>query len=100
MKLRTPRQPSRPAHRVLLGEPRDEGLVGDLTVRENIVLALQADRGWSRPIPRRSRTSSSQSYIQALNIRPGNPDALVRNLSGGNQQKVLLARWLASPAAC
>jgi simple sugar transport system ATP-binding protein len=37
----------------------------------------------------------TQSYIAALNIRPANPEAIVGNLSGGNQQKVLLARWLA-----
>jgi len=64
-------------------------------VRDNIVLALQADRGWFRPIPKKRQDELTASYIQALNIRPGNPDALVRNLSGGNQQKVLLARWLA-----
>ena len=47
-----------------------------------------------------SRTRSSTEYIAALGVRPANPNALVRNLSGGNQQKVLLARWLATaPAA-
>ena len=64
-------------------------------VRDNVVLALQADRGWFRRIPRRRQDELTQSYIQALNIRPPDPEALVRNLSGGNQQKVLLARWLA-----
>ena len=72
-----------------------EGLVEDLTVRDNIVLALQADRGWLRRIPRRRQDELTQSYISALNIRPSNPEAIVGNLSGGNQQKVLLARWLA-----
>lgn len=74
---------------------RAEGIVEDLTVRDNIVLALQADRGWFHPISRKRRDELAVSYIQALNIRPANPDAIVRNLSGGNQQKVLLARWLA-----
>ena len=94
-KLRTPRQAI--SHRIAYSSEnrRDEGIVGDLTVRDNIVLALQADRGWFRPIPKKRQDELTQSYIQALNIRPGNPDALVRNLSGGNQQKVLLARWLA-----
>jgi len=64
-------------------------------VRDNIVLALQADRGWFRRIPRRRQDELAASYIHALGIRPANPEALVRNLSGGNQQKVLLARWLA-----
>jgi monosaccharide-transporting ATPase len=69
--------------------------VEELTVRDNIVLALQADRGWFRRISKRRQDELAQSYISALGIRPANPDALVRNLSGGNQQKVLLARWLA-----
>ncbi|MGR0319904.1 sugar ABC transporter ATP-binding protein [Agromyces sp. ZXT2-3] len=95
VRLRTPRQAI--AKRIAFSSEnrRDEGIVGDLTVRDNIVLALQADRGWARPIPKKKQDELAQSYIQALNIRPGNPDALVRNLSGGNQQKVLLARWLA-----
>jgi monosaccharide-transporting ATPase len=72
-----------------------EGIVEDLSVRDNIVLALQADRGWFRRIPRRRQDELAASYISALGIRPSHPDTLVRNLSGGNQQKVLLARWLA-----
>jgi monosaccharide-transporting ATPase len=74
---------------------RTEGVIDDLTVRENIVLALQADRGWFRPISRKRQEELATSYIHALNIRPSNPEALARNLSGGNQQRVLLARWLA-----
>jgi simple sugar transport system ATP-binding protein len=73
-----------------------EGLVGDLTVRENIVLALPADRGWLRRLPDKTVDEIVGRYITALDIRPANPAALVRNLSGGNQQKVLLARWLAT----
>jgi galactofuranose transport system ATP-binding protein len=73
---------------------RTEGLVGDLTVRENILLALQAARGWARPLPRRRQDEIVEKYIKALSIRPDNPDLPVRNLSGGNQQKVVLARWL------
>ncbi|WP_030264176.1 sugar ABC transporter ATP-binding protein [Streptomyces sp. NRRL B-24484] len=71
-----------------------EGLVAELTVRENIVLALQAARGWLRPLSRTAQDDCALRWIRALNIRPGDPEALVRNLSGGNQQKVLLARWL------
>ena len=73
---------------------KTEGLVGELTVRENIVLALQAARGWTRPIGRTTQDELAIRWIRALDIRPNNPEALVRNLSGGNQQKVLLARWL------
>jgi simple sugar transport system ATP-binding protein len=73
---------------------RAEGLIEDLTVRENIILAMQAARGWARPIPRRRQEELVNRYIKALRITPANPEAAVRNLSGGNQQKVLLARWL------
>ncbi|WP_329450807.1 sugar ABC transporter ATP-binding protein [Streptomyces sp. NBC_01724] len=73
---------------------KSEGLVPDLTVRENIILALQASRGWTRPIPVSQRDELVAKYINALDIRPANPEATVGRLSGGNQQKVLLARWL------
>jgi simple sugar transport system ATP-binding protein len=94
-KLRTPRQAISRSIAYSSEDRRGEGIIDELTVRDNIVLALQADRGWFRPIPKKRQEELAQSYIQALNIRPANPDALVRNLSGGNQQKVLLARWLA-----
>ncbi|TAJ48559.1 MAG: sugar ABC transporter ATP-binding protein [Herbiconiux sp.] len=74
---------------------RTEGIIGDLTVRENIVLALQADLGWLRRIPQSQQNELATSYIQAMGITPADPDALMSTLSGGNQQKVLLARWLA-----
>jgi monosaccharide-transporting ATPase len=93
--LRTPRQALRRKIAFATEDRKAEGLIGDLTVRDNIVLALQADRGWFRRISDRRQNELAESYIKALNIRPANPDALVRNLSGGNQQKVLLARWLA-----
>ncbi|MFC7760509.1 ATP-binding cassette domain-containing protein [Catellatospora bangladeshensis] len=73
---------------------RIEGLVGELSVRENIMLAMQAARGWTRPIPRRRQDELVRKYIDALSIRPADPEMPVRNLSGGNQQKVVLARWL------
>lgn len=71
-----------------------EGVIADLTVADNMLLALQASRGWLRPIPQSTRTRLVDEYIKALDIRPADPNALMRNLSGGNQQKVLLARWL------
>ncbi|WP_211348700.1 sugar ABC transporter ATP-binding protein [Nocardioides litoris] len=73
---------------------KGEGVIGDLTVADNMLLALQASRGWLRPIPQAVRTQLVDQYIKALDIRPADPHALMRNLSGGNQQKVLLARWL------
>ncbi|GAA3015576.1 sugar ABC transporter ATP-binding protein [Streptosporangium longisporum] len=92
--LRTPRAAT--SHKIAFcpENRRTEGLIADLTVRENIILALQAARGWARPVPRRRQDELVEKYISALKITPPNPEQLVRNLSGGNQQKVLLARWL------
>lgn len=73
---------------------KTEGIIDDLTVRENIVLAMQATRGWLRRLPRKAQDEIADQYIRTLNINPPNPDHLVKNLSGGNQQKVILARWL------
>jgi monosaccharide-transporting ATPase len=94
-RLRTPRVALRDRIAYSSEDRKREGIVEDLSVRDNIVLALQADRGWFRRISKRRQDELVGSYIQTLGIRPANPDALVRNLSGGNQQKVLLARWLA-----
>ncbi|WP_269451764.1 sugar ABC transporter ATP-binding protein [Tessaracoccus coleopterorum] len=75
---------------------RDEGIIRDLTVRENIILGVQAKRGWARPLPRKEVDELVSKYISELNVRPADPDKAIRNLSGGNQQKVLLGRWLAT----
>ena len=75
---------------------RDAGIIPNLSVRENIILALQASRGAWRTIGRRGQRELAERFIKALNIRTPGPEQLVKNLSGGNQQKVLLARWLAT----
>lgn len=75
---------------------RDEGIIADLTVRENMILALQAERGWARPIPKKEQDEIVDRYIAELNVRPADPNRPIKNLSGGNQQKVLLGRWLAT----
>jgi galactofuranose transport system ATP-binding protein len=76
-------------------ERKTDGIVADLTVRENIVLALQAGRGLHRPLSRREQDQIAISFIELLDIRPADPERPIGLLSGGNQQKVLLARWLA-----
>ncbi|MFG1798283.1 sugar ABC transporter ATP-binding protein [Nocardia sp. NPDC049149] len=73
---------------------KSQGLILELSVAENIVLAAQAARGWARPIPARQRIEWVSKYIAALRITPNDPNLPVKSLSGGNQQKVLLARWL------
>jgi simple sugar transport system ATP-binding protein len=73
-----------------------EGIVGDLTVRENIILALQARYGWLRFLSLQKQNEIADQYIQMLGIVTPSAEQSVRNLSGGNQQKVILARWLAT----
>ncbi len=73
-----------------------EGIIPNLSIRENIVLALQASRGPWRRLPRAEQDRLAAKFIAALRIKTPGPDQLIRNLSGGNQQKVLLARWLAT----
>lgn len=81
----------------LLPEDRQrEGLFPHLSVRENIILALQAKRGWWRPLPRARRERIASDLIKALRIRTPNADRPIRLLSGGNQQKAILARCLAT----
>ncbi|MBN2146434.1 MAG: sugar ABC transporter ATP-binding protein [Anaerolineales bacterium] len=73
-----------------------EGIVGDLTIRENIILALQARNGWFKYLGTQKQYEIADKYIELLGISTPSPDQLVKNLSGGNQQKVILARWLAT----
>jgi simple sugar transport system ATP-binding protein len=73
-----------------------EGVVDDLTVRENIILAIQARRGWLRYLTRRQQEAIADEYIERLGIATPSSEQPVRTLSGGNQQKVILARWLAT----
>lgn len=74
---------------------KTDGIVADLTIRENIVLGLQARRGWARPIPRGEQNRLADDYIRRLDIRTTGREKRIGELSGGNQQKVVLARWLA-----
>jgi simple sugar transport system ATP-binding protein len=95
LRLHTPKQAIRNRIAYSSENRRSEGIVGEFTVRENIVLALQADRGWFRPLSRKRVDELASSYVEALNIKTPSLGSRVRDLSGGNQQKVLLARWLA-----
>lgn len=73
---------------------KTEGIVDNLSVRENIILALQAKKGLLNNISRKEQEEIADKYIKLLNIKTSGPEQLIKNLSGGNQQKVLLARWL------
>lgn len=75
---------------------KTEGIVGDLSIKENLILALQAKRGMMHLISQKEADELCKNYIDLLNIKTPSPDQSIRNLSGGNQQKVLIARWLAT----
>lgn len=75
---------------------KNEGIVGDLTIRENIILALQTKKGMTKPISLNEAKEIADKYINLLKIKTHGQNQLMRTLSGGNQQKVLLARWLAT----
>ncbi len=71
-----------------------DGIIADLSVRENIILALQVMKGFFHPMSRKETEQFADEYIQALKIKTAGQDTPVGSLSGGNQQKVILARWL------
>ncbi len=73
-----------------------EGIVGELTIRENIILAIQANRGVFKYLSQQSQYDLADKYIKLLQIATPSADQKIKNLSGGNQQKVILARWLAT----
>lgn len=73
---------------------KQDGVIGDLSVRENIILALQTKKGIANKLTRKEQEKIADDYIKLLNIKVSSPEQLLKNLSGGNQQKVILARWL------
>jgi simple sugar transport system ATP-binding protein len=75
---------------------KSEGVIADLSIRENIILALQCKRGIFRSLSRARQDEIARSYIELLGIKAHDADVPIAKLSGGNQQKALLARWLAT----
>ena len=73
-----------------------DGCIGGLSVRENIVIALQARSGMFRKIPISKQNEIADEFIKMLSIKTASRETLLSQLSGGNQQKVILARWLAT----
>ena len=71
-----------------------DGIIADLSVRENIILALQVMKGFFKPLSKAETEKFADEYIKALDIKTASQDTPIKSLSGGNQQKVILARWL------
>ena len=75
---------------------KKDGIISDLSVRENISLAIQAKRGFLKPMSRKEQNELAEKYIHLLAIATPDAEKRVGELSGGNQQKVILARWMAT----
>ena len=81
---------------LLPDDRKAEGIIGDLSVRENIILAMQAKRGMFRQISRAQQEKIADEYIRLLQIKTATRETPIKQLSGGNQQKAILGRWLAT----
>ena len=73
---------------------KGDGIIQDLSVRENIILALQVLKGFFKPFSKAEAEMFADEYIKLLQIKTASKDTPIKALSGGNQQKVILARWL------
>lgn len=73
---------------------KGDGIIADLSVRDNIILALQVMKGFFKPFTRKQAEDFADEYVQKLNIKTASINTPIKSLSGGNQQKVILARWL------
>lgn len=96
VQLRSPRDAVKHGLAFSSEDRKTEGIFPNLSVRENLIFALQAKRGAGRMLSGSEQMELCDHYIKALRIKTPNTETPIRNLSGGNQQKVLLARWLAT----
>ncbi|MEN9404029.1 MAG: Ribose import ATP-binding protein RbsA [Verrucomicrobiota bacterium] len=97
--LRSPRDAVRLGLAFCSEDRKSEGILPNLSVRENLIIALQAKQGGWRTLARSEQDRLCAHYIAALRIKTADAEVPIRTLSGGNQQKVLLARWLATQPA-
>lgn len=96
VRIASPRQAIHHGFGLCPEDRKVEGIIGELSVRENIILALQARMGWLNHLPRQKQSQLADEMIKALNIATPDAEKPAKELSGGNQQKVILARWLVS----
>ena len=94
VKIKTPLHAMKQGIGYLPEDRKGDGIIAELSVRDNIILALQVMKGFFRPLSRKQAEEFSDQYIQRLNIKTPSINTPIKSLSGGNQQKVILARWL------
>lgn len=78
----------------LAEDRKRDGIIGDLSVKDNIILALQVKTGFFKPFTKAEANAFADEYIKLLDIKTASVNTPIKTLSGGNQQKVILARWL------
>lgn len=96
VRLRSPRDAIRHGLAFSPEDRKTDAIFADLSIRDNVVIALQAKRGWLRKLSRKQRQDLVDRAISDLNVRTPDGDKPIGQLSGGNQQKVVLGRWLAT----
>ncbi|NMB38131.1 MAG: sugar ABC transporter ATP-binding protein [Firmicutes bacterium] len=94
VKLKTPLDAMKKGIGYLPEDRKHDGIIGELSVRDNIILALQVMKGFFKPFSRKQAEEFANQYIKKLDIRTPSTNTPIESLSGGNQQKVVLARWL------
>ena len=94
VKITKPREAMKHGIGYLPEDRKRDGIVGDLSVRDNIILALQVKTGFFKPFSKAKATEFANEYIKLLDIKTASVNTPIKSLSGGNQQKVILARWL------
>ena len=94
VKINTPLDAMKLGMAYLPEDRKAEGIIADLSVRENIIIALQAKRGMFHPLSKKEMEEAADKYIELLQIKTASRETPIKSLSGGNQQKVILGRWL------
>ncbi len=94
VKIKTPLHAIKQGIGYLPEDRKGDGIIDDLSVRDNIILTLQVMKGFFKPFSLKQAETFAEEYIKKLNIKTPTPDTPIKSLSGGNQQKVILARWL------
>ncbi len=94
VKIKTPLHAIKQGIGYLPEDRKGDGIIDDLSVRDNIILALQVLKGFFKPFSLKQAQAFAEEYIKTLNIKTPTANTPIKSLSGGNQQKVILARWL------
>ena len=94
VKINSPLDAMKQGMAYLPEDRKKDGIIADLSVRENIIIALQAKKGMFHPMSRKEMDEAADKYIKMLQIKTASRETPIKSLSGGNQQKVIIGRWL------